>query len=101
MLLLTLALTTAIFITRQDKVLGAETENSQTKIESIKAEISFWDNFLEKNPDYKDGWFELTTLYTKLGDKQSAEASLNQASLIDPNDPRAIKFFALITNSSN
>ena len=61
-----------------NKVLGVEIEvNPEEKV--------FWENFTQKNPEYLDGWIELSKIYVNEGNKEAGTSALNKAREIDPN----------------
>lgn len=47
--------------------------------------ITDWEKFVSENPTYRDGWLRLALYNFKLGDKEKAKDSLNQALKLDPN----------------
>ncbi len=49
--------------------------------------IKNWQEFLEKNPDYKIGWLALAYYQEKKGDKNEAQLSLQKAYDLDPGLP--------------
>lgn len=67
-----------------DKVLGTEIE------ESLDEKL-FWEDFVNKNPEYLDGWIELTKIYLQEGDKNAGSSALVKAREIDPNSGRLIE----------
>src|SRR3989344_6657479 len=52
---------------------------------NISKEIGFWQAFLEKNKDYRDGYLQLAVLEYKLRDYSKARFYLGKALEIDPN----------------
>lgn len=52
---------------------------------NIAKEISFWQSFLEKNRDYRDGYLRLAILEYQLRNVNNAKIYLNKALEIDPN----------------
>jgi len=44
----------------------------------------FWENFLQKNPTYQDGWLQLAKINHKLGNKDKANRALKTAQTINP-----------------
>lgn len=52
---------------------------------NIAKEIGFWQSFLKKNKDYRDGYLQLSILEYKLRDYSMAKLYLNKALEIDPN----------------
>ena len=69
---------------RQTKVLGVQDNFENEKIK----ELIFWENFLSKNPDYRDGWIEISKVSYQLGDKAYSQAALKTAKVIDPNSEK-------------
>ena len=49
--------------------------------------IKNWQEFLEKNPDYKIGWLALAYYQEKKGDKNEAQLSIQKAYDLDPGLP--------------
>lgn len=59
------------------RVLGVET--------SPDTERLYWENIVEKNPTYRDGFIELAKIETERGNTVASEKLLEKAKLIDPN----------------
>jgi len=53
----------------------------------IKKIISFWEEILEKYPDYRDGYLQLAYLYYKTYQDDKAKENLTKALELDPNFP--------------
>ena len=51
----------------------------------LEYEAVYWTKFLQENPNYAVGWLELARIQIKLGKKQEASSSLQNAKNIDPN----------------
>lgn len=68
---------------QKDKVLGAE-----ANIVQIESEQVFWENFLQENPGYFEGWIELAKIAYELGNKDCAIEALNSAKAINPNSDK-------------
>lgn len=71
---------------RQTKVLGIQDNFESEKIK----ELIFWEEFLSKNPDYRDGWIEIARLSYELGDKDYSVGALKTAKGIDPNSEKIL-----------
>ena len=51
----------------------------------MAADKEFWNNFLQENPDYFEGWIELTGLYVESEEFDLARLALDKARQINPN----------------
>jgi len=69
------------FPTQPDQYLKSE----KTKLE-IRAEIIYWENIIEKQPNSRDALVNLSILKKILGENKEAENLWNQAKTIDPNN---------------
>jgi len=58
---------------------------SYTLDSDLLSKIKFWKNFLGKNPNYYQGWLELSKIQKELGDIPASEEALKKAYSIDPN----------------
>lgn len=74
-----------LYLNKQ-KVLGSATiePNSHT-------EIAFWEDFLNENENYIEGWFELAELKMDEGDISGAREALIKVEKINPNSERLMK----------
>jgi len=76
----------AIFILAYDLKKNIEAkEKIDLERADISKEISFWQSFLKKNNDYRDGYLRLSILEYKIGDYGKARFYLGKALEIDPN----------------
>ena len=66
------------------RVLGASTIASQ----NLEEEKIFWENFLEENPNYLDGWIELAVLEEEQGNGEKASGYYLRAKELDPNSEK-------------
>lgn len=66
------------------KILGAEDVEAKDPSE----EVSYWEDFLARNPTYFDGWVELSYLMNTLGNTEAAQVALNKAKEINPNSDK-------------
>lgn len=67
----------------EKSVLAAKTENlTEAKI--------YWEEFLQENPNYLDGWLELSKIYSQIGYVNGAIGALETAKLIDPNSKKIV-----------
>lgn len=57
-------------------------ENTKFYLEKEKA---YWINYLKENPNYIDGWLELTKIEYEMGNIPQATRSLEKAKNINPN----------------
>ncbi|MBN1169101.1 hypothetical protein JXA63_04390 [Candidatus Woesebacteria bacterium] len=64
---------------QQTQTLGMNTQNSMEK------ERSFWTSYMKENPNYIDGWLELTKIEYETGNIQKAIRYLEKAKDINPN----------------
>lgn len=48
-------------------------------------QIGYWQSVVEKRPDYRDGYFQLSVLSYQIGKKDDAIVYLEKALQIDPN----------------
>jgi len=60
------------------QVLAASTANNTEK------EIEFWQNVVRLHPTYRDGYIELTKLYSEAGLNVAAKQAIEKAIEIDP-----------------
>jgi len=54
----------------------------------LAGEITFWQNFVNSNPSYFDGWVELSTLKLESDDIQGSLFAYQKALEINPNSTR-------------
>lgn len=52
-------------------------------------EIAFWEDYLAKKPNYRDGWIQLAVLYYRIYQDTKATHALRVAIELDPNYSRA------------
>ncbi|HJX59348.1 hypothetical protein A2V61_03950 [Candidatus Woesebacteria bacterium RBG_19FT_COMBO_47_8] len=81
-------LTLSVFnleLSKNNKVLGITVETTN---KDVAGEISFWQDFVNRNPSYFDGWVELTTLRLESGDKAGSLFAYQKAVEINPNSPK-------------
>jgi len=81
-------LTLSVFnleLSKNNKVLGFTVETTQR---DLAGEISFWQDFVNSNPSYFDGWVELATLKLESGDLQESLFAYQKAVEINPNSTR-------------
>ena len=74
---------------------GQETRNSEIERlwqqkhysdpKDIKKLISYWEEILEKYPNYRDGYLQLAYLYYKIYQDEKAKENLTKALELDPN----------------
>jgi len=64
------------------KVLGVETSN-----EEVIQNLSFWQSFLAKNPEYFPGLVELAKIQIKQGDKEAYDQTISKIRTLGPNSP--------------
>lgn len=74
-----------LYLKRQ-KVLGSATVTS-----SSLSEIAFWEDFLNENGNYIEGWFELAELKMGEGNITGAREALIKVEKINPNSERLMK----------
>ena len=82
---LTILLFSINFASRQDRVLSASTNEKGY----LSYQKKYWQNFLYNNPEYLEGWVELSLIEAKLGQFEEAYYSINSALEIDPNSKEA------------
>ena len=73
-----------LFNKPSNQVLG--THIIKTYSPSLTQEAEYWENIISKYPTYRDGYLELSDIYTKLGDISKANDSYNTAKNLDPNN---------------
>ncbi|MCL4354314.1 tetratricopeptide repeat protein [Patescibacteria group bacterium] len=79
----TLALTIILsYVSYQSYKIYEETR--EKRVEKLK-ELSYWQDILNKHPNYPDAYLKQAENYYVLGDKAKAVELLNKALLIDPN----------------
>lgn len=78
-----------LYSTERSNVLGirVEKETRQALLQSK----AYWEEFLEVNPTYLDGWLMLADIAHKLEDFDYAKRALNSARSIDPNSDKMEK----------
>jgi len=57
---------------------------AETSPQGTEKLVKNWREFLENSPDYKIGWLYLAYYQFRLGQREAAQASLEQAKKIDP-----------------
>lgn len=62
-----------------------------SKKESLKKEIYFWEKIIQNRPDYRDAYLKLAALYSQLRENESARDYLQKAYVIDPSCPEVKK----------
>ncbi|GEM_PF-3081610 len=67
----------------------------------IREEISKWEEIVAKYPNFRDGWFILSTLYFQTYQDDKAKEALDTVFLIDPNFAPAKEFLDTINKGSN
>jgi hypothetical protein len=55
------------------------------RTQEIQGQIDHWQQIVESQPTYRDGFVQLAGLYFQLGDHQQVEYCLQQIQTIDPN----------------
>lgn len=68
-----------------------EKKDLEQKRETIKQQITYWQENARKYPGYRDAYFQLALLEYQLGDAQSSQNYLNKVESIDPNFQEAQK----------
>lgn len=68
-----------------------EKKSLEQKRETIKQQITYWQENARKYPGYRDAYFQLALLEYQLGDAQSSQNYLNKVESIDPNFQEAQK----------
>lgn len=68
-----------------------ERKSLEQKRETIKKEITYWQENARKYPGYRDAYFQLALLEYQLGDAQSSQSYLNKVESLDPNFQEAYK----------
>lgn len=63
------------------RVLGASTR----VVQNLQTEKNFWQNFLQENPSYLDGWIELGIIEEELGNNDASIQAFSKAKEINPN----------------
>ena len=64
---------------------------------NLLKEVSFWESFLKKNKDYRDGYLQLAILEYKLRNANKAKFYLSQALEIDPNFEKGRELESVLT----
>ena len=67
------------------RVLGSKTQIEENASVKLAADKEFWNNFLQENPDYFEGWIELAGLYAQSEEFDLARLALDKAKQINPN----------------
>ena len=60
-------------------------EIAQQKREKLLSDVAYWESVVAKRKDYRDGYFQLAVLEYRLGDKEKANAYLQEVLKLDPN----------------
>lgn len=79
------------YLSRPQNVLGAKTQNINSKEIELANSLAFWQKIVTKNPNYIDGWIEVSRISLLLGDKTYSKIALDKAISIDPNSPKIIQ----------
>ena len=61
------------------------------KTEDLTQSKVYWENFLEENPTYLDGWLEIAKIYSEIGYISGAIYALDTAKKINPNSEKIVK----------
>ena len=75
---------------RQSNVLGltSDGENLQRDIQNYETgyqqKLSYWQEIVNKNPTYADGWVQLLYLVTQRANAKTAQEYLKEISALDP-----------------
>jgi tetratricopeptide (TPR) repeat protein len=60
-------------------------QNIDTQREVLSRDLNFWKNFIEKNNNYRDAYFQAAILEYKLGDISEARKYVEKGLILDPN----------------
>jgi cytochrome c-type biogenesis protein CcmH/NrfG len=71
---------------KRQEVLG-----STTVVSGSHNEIAFWEDFLNENENYIEGWLELAKLKIDEGDINGARQALIEVEKINPNSEKLMK----------
>lgn len=75
---------------QKDKVLGAQV-TVYNPTDDLEKERDFWKTFLSQNPNYLDGWLQLSKLESDLGNYPDSEKYFKIAETIDPSSEKVIR----------
>jgi tetratricopeptide (TPR) repeat protein len=83
---ITIVLFSINFASRKETVLST-TDNFEENYLIIQK--NYWQDFLVSNPEYFEGWYEISIIEAKLGQFDDAFFSINKALDINPNSEKA------------
>ena len=74
---------------------------SEAQASKVRGEIGKWEKIVTQYPDFRDGWFILSTLYFQTYQDDKAKEALDTVFLIDPNFAPAKEFLTTINKGVN
>lgn len=74
---------------------------SEAQVIKVRGEIGKWEKIVTQYPDFRDGWFILSTLYFQTYQDDKAKEALDTVFLIDPNFTPAKEFLTTINKEVN
>ena len=68
--------------------------------EELIRELEFWESFIAKHDNYRDGYFQASILEYKLGNNSKAKKYMEKGLSLDPNSQDGRKIEELLNKSS-
>jgi tetratricopeptide (TPR) repeat protein len=76
-----------VFIYKQQHpIITQSVLGTETAVDDSTETITFWKSFIEKHPSYREGYMELSRLYSTEGDMKEAIHYYQLAKVLDPNN---------------
>jgi len=67
----------------------------------LKEEVVFWERETEREPNWRDAWLKLSSIYYQLNDLQKAKVAITKTLALDPNYEPTKQLQELINNGLN
>lgn len=74
-----------IFLNNYNRRLKEKVLGINIQIMADQKTVFEWEQLLAEKPDFRDGWLQLSSLYSKMGNVEKAKKAFNRAKEIDPN----------------
>lgn len=79
-------LVSLFFLQKENRMNSQKTLGLQTQLQADQKRVYEWEKIVAENPNYRDGWLQISALYAKIGNKDKAQEALWRAKIIDPNN---------------
>jgi hypothetical protein len=78
----------------QDNLQKKQSIDAQREV--LSSDLNFWKNFIAKNNNYRDAYFQVAVLEYKLGDMSEARKYVEKGLILDPNSASGRKIEKLL-----